>query len=223
MVLPKPMAGDSLDTRSCSLELDRSRQFARCEMSAAGAPALHTIQLTNRASPDPIIYDRSLVKFAIDLSSAITSHPSPATWRIELVQTPSPRPSPRQLVDGDLIFLWDVKAHRYLRVSSSEGVQHRPDASIFALYKADVADPNRPSTCDDHLPDGDYVYIREIQSSNWVKVSDSVLLPLSPPLPAQDIQPVLPVGASSFAANQTCRTDERGQLLCGWVAHCPSP
>jgi hypothetical protein len=232
MILPRPLtledpAGDSLDTGRCSLELDQSRQVAACAISAAGAPALITIRLSTRSSPDPGIRDRSLVEFASDRSSADTSYPLGGKWRVDLMHTASPSPSPHRLADGDLIYLWNVTAHRYLRVSSSEravaDARHRSDASIFALYKADVTNPNRPSTCDIHVRDGDYVLIRALGPSTWFSVSDGALRATSPRPPPERGQGVLTDGESKSASDQSCRTDERNQLLCGWAPHCLRP
>ena len=165
MILPHPLTPEGVagDTRDCSLELDRSRQVAACEKTAAGAPTLVIIRPSSRSLSDPTIHDRSVVEFTSDQSFANADR-SRDRWRVELLRKPSPRPSPHRLSDGDLIYLWNVTAHRYLRVSSPEAaaadVRHRSDASIFALYKADVTNPNRPSTCDARVRDGDYVYIR---------------------------------------------------------------
>ncbi len=232
MILPRPLtledpAGDSLDTGRCSLELDRSRQVAACAISAAGAPELITIRLSTRSSPDHGIRDRSLVEFASGPSPVETSYPLGGKWRVDLMHTASPSPSPHQLADGDLIYLWNVTAHRYLRVSSSEravaDARHRSDASIFALYKADVTNPNRPSTCDDHVRDGDYVYVRALEPSTWFGIPDGAFQATSPQPPSQGGQRVLTEGASTSASDQSCRTDERNQLLCGWVPHCVRP
>ncbi len=225
LVLPHPMTVDSLDARSCSLELDRSRQRTPCERNAAGSPTLAIIRLAARSSGDSAIDDRSLVEFSIDASPANASNRSRDTWRIDLLHTPSPQPSPRRLADGDLIYLWNLAARRYLRVSPSDdavaGTKHRSRASVLVLYKADVIDPNRWSTCDDRLRDGDYVYIRALKPSTWLTVSDGALQVASLEQSSQKAAAVRPAGAS--AADQRCRTDERNQLLCGWMPSCPRP
>ena len=188
-------------------------------------PTLVINRLSSRSLSDPTIHDRSFVDFSSDQSSVNTADKSRHTWRVDLLHTPSPRPSPHRLSDGDLIYLWNVTSHRYLRVSSpaAADVKHRSDASIFALYKADVTNPNRPSTCDAQVRDGAYVYIRALEPSTWFSVSDGVLepAPLQPRLASDPAQ--LPEGPANSVADQRCRTDERDQLLCGWVAQCLHP
>lgn len=226
MILPHPLTPEGVagDTRDCSLELDRSRQVAACEKTAAGAPTLVIIRPSSRSLSDPTIHDRSVVEFTSDQSFANADR-SRDRWRVELLRKPSPRPSPHRLSDGDLIYLWNVTAHRYLRVSSPEAaaadVRHRSDASIFALYKADVTNPNRPSTCDARVRDGDYVYIRSLEPSTWFRVSHGDLEPASLQLPSgRAPQSELTTGS---VTDQRCRTDEGDQLLCGWVAKCLHP
>ncbi len=226
MIQPEPLseAGDTMDPRDCSLELDRSRQVAPCEPKADGAPTLVIIRLSSLGRSGPTILDRSFVEFSTDQSSPDAADKSRHTWRVDLLHTPSPRPGPHRLFDGDLIYLWNVTSHRYLRVSSpaaaAADAKHRSDASIFVLYKADVTNPNRPSTCDARVRDGDYVYIRALEPSTWFSVSDGVLEPAPLQLPSASGLSELPERPANSAASQRCRTDERNQLLCGWVAQC---
>jgi hypothetical protein len=117
---------------------------------------------------------------------------------------------------------------RFLRVTSSAtavtDIRHRSDASIFALYKADVTNANRPSTCDEQARDGDYGYLRGLGPSTWLRVSGGALKAAHPTLPSEEsVHPSPPEGAANSVADQVCRTDERNQMLCGWVPRCLGP
>ena len=48
---------------------------------------------------------------------------------------------------------------------------------MFVIYKADVTNPNRPSTCDTQIRDGDYAYIRVLELGMWFRVSEGTLKP----------------------------------------------
>lgn len=220
MFLPHPLpstgpTAGALDTRGCSLERDRGRQISPCEQNAVGEPTLLIIRRSTGSPADPIIHDRDLVGFSSDGSTGQADVGSRTQWQVVLLRKPSPRPSPQPLTDGDLIYLRDAGAHRYLRVSSAGAptvdARRRSDAAVFALYKADVENPNRPGTCDDRVRDGDYIYLRALEPSLWFTVSDGAL---------RAVRVALPKRESSTVADQRCRTDEGNQLICGWVAHC---
>jgi len=78
-------------------------------------------------------------------------------------------------------------------------------ADRFVIYKADVPDRDRPTSCDTKLRDGDFVYLRRLAPSAWVEIRDGILTSSVPTLSA---------AAPCDALEQDCYTDRYGRLLC---------
>ena len=76
------------------------------------------------------------------------------------------------------------------------------EATDLVIYKADAPDPNRPTTCDRHVRDGDYVFVRAPNQDEWAALDLSGALYLPPasskPCPTSD----------SDAESQRCPQDD---------------
>ena len=94
--------------------------------------------------------------------------------------------------------------------SAPRGASQTP-AGEFVIYKADVPDVHRPTSCDSTLRDGDFVYLRTIPPSAWVEVRDGRLV-RSTEAPT--------AGVPCSAVKNECYTDRYGGLLCTSVDAC---
>jgi len=84
--------------------------------------------------------------------------------------------------------------------------------SLLVIRKADVPDQTRPTTCDERLRDGDFVFLRTVSPSIWIGLS------------ARGTGPPVPVAAPAdrkkcVRDREICRTD-RGGPVCAWAPDC---
>jgi hypothetical protein len=137
-------------------------------------------------------------------------------WRIEnadLVGNTTNEDS--VLSDASVVQFRGVEGSGYLQLGARKTavVMSGAEASRFMLYKADVPDPMRPTTCDSQIRDEDFVFARLLAPSMWVSVAASGVLEVEKarrPLGSQS-------NPSCARQEERCHTDARGGLVCVWA------
>jgi hypothetical protein len=81
----------------------------------------------------------------------------------------------------------------------------------YVIFKADTPNPNRPSTCDAHLRDGDFVYLKSVSQNTWVGARNGAPV-------IQDAH--APDGAPCRTPRDVCYTDRYGGMLCANYFEC---
>ena len=94
-------------------------------------------------------------------------------------------------------------------------------ASDMVIGKADVPDQTRPTTCDSLIRDGDFVFLRAIQTNTWVNVhADGGLYTQSVPYSLRPGASGSDGGAKCARDRELCSTDRDGGLVCVWTPEC---
>jgi hypothetical protein len=216
-VLPKPSAVGSANVPSgtetqCRLDLSAARQAALNRVAAAGAPIPAIIVRIDAPSADRVIRNGARVMLR---SIAALDHQRPPKGSetdplaITVTSLGGARSDPVEIFDDSVIRLraWDPDH------DSAQG--KRPVASPagedFVISKADVPDPNRPTTCDAILRDGDFVYLRTLVPSAWVEIHDGVLVSSAPSRMS---------AAACGNHDERCYTDRYGGLVCTRFSAC---
>jgi hypothetical protein len=75
------------------------------------------------------------------------------------------------LSDGSIVRLRDEQGTALVGSDTRKRVA-LPEASLLVLVKTDVPDPTRPTTCDDQLRDGDFVFLRTLNPSAWLGATE---------------------------------------------------
>ena len=198
-VLPEPKSPEGAAaprSAACTLDLAQSRRSTLTRIAAAGSARPLIISLSSRATEDRLLRNGVQVELC-DLETAGDAGASPLPLTILAVGVDASVPAP--IRDGSLI---------RLRAAA--------DASALAapvrIHKVDVPDPNRPTSCDAQLRDGDFVLLRSESPSAWLELNGGRL--------AVAAGPAVPGCARS---KEHCYTDRRGGLLCVRYLDCATP
>jgi hypothetical protein len=97
----------------------------------------------------------------------------------------------------------------------------RAELSRFIIYKADVPDPTRPTTCDAQIRDEDFVFMRALDPSTWAGVTATGSLEVQRGRPGRT---TVPDGSNKnpdcAREEERCHTDAHGGLVCAWAPVC---
>jgi hypothetical protein len=220
-VLPRPAESPpDPGLVQCSLDVAQLRKERPVTLQARGMPALLIIRKDPAAGADRIIRNGQTVYFVATHHDAnrtvlsLASGPaSPETlWRLDAIDAGGmPLAADAPLSDASLVRLQRPGAG-YLDLSSdAQSFSDRNHAEGITLFKADVPDSTRPTTCDDQLRDGDFVFLRTSARPSWVGVSGSGALVTGPG------------DRRSHQCDQQeerCLNDQRGGLVCAWTTRC---
>lgn len=111
-------------------------------------------------------------------------------------------------VDGQTAPLVPVRDGSIVSLgAASVGAGANPAAGLtaFQVLKADTPSPNRPTTCDALVRDGDFVLLQTVDARAWVGLRSGVLTALG--RPGRD-------GAACHTARERCETDRGGSPVC---------
>lgn len=225
----------------CSLAVAQHRKSLPGQIVADGVPTPLVIHMqfsiaTNREikSGQSIYFEASSRdadpprNFGPDMSRHSSSPsqpiPQPLLWRIEGVD---PRGTViadnAVLMEGSLFELREPEGSSYLLLETKAAnvAVPRGAASRFILYKADVPDPTRVTTCDEEIRDGDFVFVRTLAPSAWVNVASPGILRVQQ-FPAGSAPS--PAGSNSnprcAREEERCHVDRNGGLVCVWAPVC---
>jgi hypothetical protein len=227
LVLPHPSAAPpDRGIEECSLDILQYRRELPKRVAAQGV-AVPVIVRHATARPERLLRDGQAIYFVgthappnLDMGgrqliSTNTSRPpkDSSIWIVDAVnKEPGSRAEDPVISDRALIRL-RASNGGYLRLvdgqpSVSANIEN---ASRLVAYKIDVPDSTRPTSCDERLRDGDFVFLEALEPNLWLDSSaDGVLH-----------------GASAEAANaecvqqrERCYTDDLGGLACAWGPKC---
>jgi hypothetical protein len=242
-ILPHPSVVPDRRIAECSLGVLQARKELPKTRSAAGMPSPLIIRDGSRRGEDRLIrsgqsvyfvatrHDEELLRnYGPDMSRHLISIdpavPPPPTslWQIETLDPKgNPLASGALMSDPSIVRLRNVAAAGYLEFGNNAQTPSAPldRATEFALYKADVPDSTRPTTCDAQIRDGDFVFLQAVEPSTWVNVTDAGAFYVTP-LPTRE----LPAPADSrrnprcAQDEERCHTDQIGGLVCAWAPVC---
>ncbi|MGA9027825.1 MAG: hypothetical protein WB440_17365 [Steroidobacteraceae bacterium] len=246
-VLPRPddtpaeISGSRPDLDQCSLDVTQSRKTFPEQTDADGVPEPLMIRDQSRSGASRIISNGHLIYFLLtrhdpepfrnygpDMSRHMVRPDPPgplplsSVWRIDAERNDGPQ-GEEPLLDRSIVRLVRPDAAGYLRFETgSQTLAASADrASLFMLYKADVPDATRPSTCDGQIRDGDFVYLRQVSPSLWIDAADDGVLSAKPVPPGRGVAPAGSRGDPRCARDEErCHTDEGGGLVCAWAPIC---
>jgi hypothetical protein len=135
-------------------------------------------------------------------------------WILEAVgKEDGASPEASVISDRGLIRLRSSKGGYLRLVDGQPGVSANiENASQLVVYKIDVPDSTRPTSCDERLRDGDFVFLEALEPNRWLDSSaDGVLHSI----PAKDTDV-----AACVQERERCYTDERGGIACAWGPKC---
>jgi hypothetical protein len=218
-VLPKPTerttaTGASGADATCSIDLSEARRAIVARVDAAGIAVPAIITGADGAPADRTIRNGSLVTLRAlppinDQRTLPATETAPMT--ISLIGGAGSDPVE---IRGESVVRLRPRGESPVATGDIAGAKRPPGSSPadeFVIYKADVPDPNRPTTCDTVLRGGDFVYLRTIVPSTWVEVRDRTLVSATPALTPT---------AHCRESDQSCYTDPSGGLLCARMPTC---
>jgi len=104
--------------------------------------------------------------------------------------------------DGSIV---SIASRPSASVNGAPGASTAPIVTDFRVLKADTPSPNRPTSCDDLIRDGDYVLLESVAANTWVGLRKGVMVSLDT---------ATRVGPACHEAREQCYTDRAGALLC---------
>jgi hypothetical protein len=232
--LPHPdsssnVLGDADTTRDgrCSLAVAQDRRLLPRQIAAAGIPTPLIIRTRSPgASNNRNIGNDQSVEFdaSTNLASPAQTAPHGTAWRIKVVDTQGEAlAGDATLANGSVFALREDKGSGYLRLdtrsTSTTTTVAQAEASRFVVYKADAPDSTRPTTCDEQIREGDFVFLRVLEPSAWASVDSLGALGIQG---AAFGKPVPDSHSNPRCARQEerCRTDSLGGLVCVWAPVC---
>jgi hypothetical protein len=217
----------------CSLAVAQDRRSLPEQIAAEGIPTPLIIHVQSvEPSSSRNISNGQWVDFEASTRDAdpprnyatgMSRHASPAQaiphstpWRIEAVDAQGEvLASDARLTSGSLLTLRESEGSGYLRLDTQAAsiTGPRAEASRFILYKADIPDSTRPTTCDEQIRDEDFVFLRALAPSVWASVGPQGVLGVQQ---AESAKPASNSHSNPLCARQTerCRTDPQGGLVC---------
>ena len=217
---------DAGPEKSCSLELAQDRKSLPRRVLALGTPTLLVIRVGTQSEPDRLVRNGQAIYFAagkLNVEASDFSH-AQRTWKIEALDSAGRRLADSVPIVGSVdMRLLNLQGTGYAQLQAEGTVTAVAgrEATDLVIYKADAPDPNRPTTCDRHVRDGDYVFVRAPNQDEWAALDLSGALYLPPasskPCPTPDSD------AESQRCpwdEEVCSNDQRGALICAWSLHC---
>jgi hypothetical protein len=242
-ILPHPSAVPDKRIAECPLGVLQARKDLPRTISATGIPSPLVIRDRSRSGEDRLIRSGQSVYFVatwhdvellrslgparsphlIPIDPAVSPPPT-SLWQIEALD-PNGKPLAKDTLmsDPSVVRLRNVAATGYLEFGKDAQTPTAPldRATRFALYKADVPDSTRPTTCDAQIRDGDFVYLQAVEPSTWVSVSDAGVFYVMPLATRESTVPADGRRNPRCTRDQErCHTDQDGGLICAWAPLC---
>ena len=242
LIFPHPATIPDAGMQQCPLDVLTARRQITRSNQARGIPSPLVIRSMPSPEGDRSIQNGQSIYFvathrdadrAVGAGSGSNGHvvisiepkqpPSASTiWQVEaLDEGGKPLPVPSVVADAGLVRLRGADGYLVFTGERASFTPRAPEASRFRIYKADVPDSTRPTTCDATLRDADFVFLRAVSPSFWVDATDAGRLFVGSS------------GASNpSAANanpvceqeeQRCHNDASGGLVCAWAPKCATP
>lgn len=204
-VPPEPPA-----QRPCSLAQVQTRRNLPRLPRVEGIAVLLVLRMHAWADSDRLV--RSGQSISLVLPPGGASAPVVLRGRVEGID-PGGAPARKgtALVDGGMVRIRIGRSDRPATFAGAEA------ASRLILAKADVPDQTRPTTCDERLRDGDFIFLRTASPSVWVGLSASGEANGPPVLVARRSE--TPDSSGCVRDREVCRTD-RGGPVCAWTPVC---
>ncbi len=215
-VMPRPSSSAAAAVASgtaanCQLDLVEARQASVRHIDAAGMAMPTVILRADGPSSDRVIRNGTRVILR-SIAAVGDRAASSGTETAPLIIAPvGGAGSDPVEIRGDAVVQLRPRAPAVGGNAVARAAASLTTVDEFVIYKADVPDPNRPTTCDDTLRDGDFVYLRTIVPSAWVEVRDGTLAPSTQPSSA---------AVRCSTPDRECYTDRYGGLLCAHVRAC---
>jgi hypothetical protein len=161
------------------------------------------------AAPNQDLGDRVLISL-----SPLISPKESSIWILEAVEKESGTTAADSLVSNRALIRLRASNGGYFRIVDGHPQISADvaEASRLVVYKIDVPDSTRPTSCDEQLRDGDFVFLEALEPGLWLDSSaDGTLRGAS--------------GSNSSAAEcvqerQRCYTDDHGATTCAWAPKC---
>jgi len=205
----------------CSLAVAQDRKSLFGHVAADGVPKPLTIHASIAAARE--IRNGESIFFTASTRD-VDLIPQPVLWRIESVEVQGNAIAEDVvLMDRTIVELHAIDGSGYLQLQTTVAsvAAPRAEASRFILYKADVPDPTRPTTCDAQIRDDDFVFMRALAPSAWVSVATTGVLEMHIALPGSKPAPVGSNRNPDCAREEErCHTDPHGGLVCVWAPVC---
>jgi hypothetical protein len=211
---PPPSEAIAVEVAACSVELGEARKARSASLPDFGAAEPLTISLDGDPRADRIIRDGSIVRLQRAAGGGGQVIREQDGTRALRLAAASPGGISGRIADGG-----DIRLEARVDGSGAGGASapaavSPPAGHAFAILKADTPNPNRPSSCDAALRDGDFVYLRSTEQNAWATVRDGTLV----------IQARRPVGSPPCATpREKCYTDRYGGELCANYYECVDP
>jgi len=210
---PRPPAAE-VAYDACTLELTELRKSRSTSIHGAGAAQPLIIELAAGPSADHAIRDGT----SVVLRLAAGAGGRPDHEKNVVVASVEAVGAGRGLHDGvqdqDVIRLHVQRASGGPdRTTEAESVSRAMMEGGFVLFKADTPNPNRPSSCDARLRDGDFIFLQTPSRSGWVVVKGGMLVE-----GRRGTQPE----SECRESRESCYTDRYGGVLCANYFECPA-
>jgi hypothetical protein len=232
LIFPKPAeTPPDRGFEQCPLGLAQSRKDLTQVITADGAPTPLLIHYETRMGNDRVVKNGQLIYFMAtrhdadpprnygpEMNRHIIPRELPVTaatskWHIEAVD-PNGRPLPPDapVSDGDTLRLRNESGgYLMLGARGQETVPDAAQAALLTLYKVDVPDSTRPSTCDDKIRDGDFVFVLAAPPGIWVNAAPDAAL---------YVQPMGKANPHCVQEEERCYQDAGGGFVCAWAPVC---
>jgi hypothetical protein len=191
---------------ACTLELTESRKNRSTSLDGAGAARPLIISLAEGASTDHVIRDGSAVSLRRAAGAGGEAARASASMQA-FIEAAGTRSGMHDTIGDQGVVRFGSRATAPGPSNAATADAGSPAQSDrdFVIFKADTPNPNRPTSCDALLRDGDFVYLESLRPNTWVSVSGGALV-------AQGAR--APDGSPCRAPKETCYTDRYGGLLC---------
>lgn len=210
-VLPKssppapPSATLAAESAACSLDLTEARKARSISIFGAGAAQPLVISLADGPSDDRAIRDGA----SVTLRRAAHGGGQAAREQdavLAVVEAVGARSGTHGRIDDQSAVRLHLRGGPEAAADSSGG---RHGAVLadgdFVIFKADTPNPNRSSSCDGQLRDGDFVFLKSAGQNTWVGVKGGALV-------AEGARAV--DGTPCHTPRERCYTDRYGGLMC---------
>jgi hypothetical protein len=190
---------------ACTLELTEARKNRSTALYGAGAARPLIISLADGPSPGRVVRDGSAV--ALRRAAGGEGEAARAGKSMQaLIQAVGARSGMHDTIEDQGVVQLRPRptAPGQSNEATADGGSPAADRE-FLVFKADTPNPNRPTSCDALLRDGDFVYLQSVRPNTWVSVSGGTLV-------AEAAR--APDGSPCRAPKETCYTDRYGGMLC---------
>ena len=207
---PEPGLID-LAAASCTLELAEARKSRGAAPNGAVADPL-VVTLAGDRNNNRAVRSGTRIMLARGQDSNPGTTNDPAAAMVEITAVAGSSTAQEWIRDGSAVQLRaTVPRAGELGTSDRQSVDAAAAGGGFVIYKADTPNPNRPTTCDPLLRDGDFVLIWSAPSQAWVTVANGAL-----EVQARSPQAIVHCRESQ----ERCYTDRYGAPLCANFYSC---